>query len=702
MCWALDRETRAIVHVSSLDRSRTGLRCGCVCPGCGGDLQAVNAGQSGDHFLKAGSRGQFFRHQGGQQRDHCLLLAARVAALQLLYEQSEVDVPGPRRSTVFTGASGALYGGDAAGTRYRARVRERHWVDAESAHLVMDDGRVVLLTLESRFGVDVHGSYDGVIVVKVDDPDVASWAADDILARAVLDGGLVCWGQHWDDAALDLQAHQAAEHKAKQAVDFVGDEIDVCTLTLAQRSESALHLAIKECLLKASSIEVADHEGMQQAQLVGGRTVRESYRLRYGTLGLRHMRLEQTVGSFVPDVVGQALHAAGSFLLAIEVVVTHPVHPEKLEKIRNARIACLVVDIQLFRRRGRITLDALRAEVLENAENNRWLWHPAIEQQEASARAKLEDAQRSARSALERRVEFTKELQATAAEDLPARLLDAVLLRVHSEATSFGLHSDPAQVVEAMAANGWDRVDDETLTAPHGILHAIFLIQQQVITRSRSIVHDIRTFAETPRLRIHTGLLLMAVKAYAPKLSATEKDALAKLRQRVKASVDAGELAYARPTHHDRLLARLFPKMQPFLANRYATVLYVRERREILREAELAERKRIHKEHERRAAEEDRVRVAAEVERAIQRMVSVWNPPLGMARDLDQALRRQDVIREIRRLEHSRIDAVGILASAFDARNANESLSSWVREREPESVEQIQTLVGLLRVAWLV
>lgn len=702
MCWAIDKVTRAIVHVSSLDRSRTGLRCGCLCPACEGDLQAVNAGRTGDHFLKAGSRGQFFRHQGGQQKNRCLLLAARIAALQLLYESAEVDVPGPRRSSTITGASGALYGGDAVGTRYRARIRARHWVDAELAHLTMDDGRVVLLTLESRFGVDVHGHYDGVIVVKVDDPDVASWSAEAILARAVLDGGLVCWGRHWDDAALDLRARQAAEQEARQAVDFVGDGVSVQTLTLAQRSESALHLAIKDILLKASSIRVADHEGSQQAQLADGREIRESYRLGYESLGLRRMRLEEAVGSFVPDVIGEALHVTGNFSLLIEVVVTHPVHPEKLEKIRAARMACLVVDIRLFRRRGRITLDALRREVLENADSNRWLWHPAIERQEAQANAKLRAAQRSATLELERRVEFTKELEAIAADDLPARLLDAVLLNAHPEATAFGPHSDLGQIVAVMAAKGWNGVNDEALTAPHGILHAVFLIQQQVRTRSRSIVHDVRTFADAPRLRIHTGLLLMAVKAYAPKLSASEQDALDQLRHRVKTSVDAGEFEYARPTHHDRLLGALFPKMRSLLSNRYATVPFVRERREQLRKEELAQREQIQRDQVRRAAEEERVRVAADVELAIQRMASVWNPPLGMSRDLEQAMGRKDVMLEIRRLERSGIDAVGILASAFDARNANESLSSWVRKREPQCVEQIRAWIGLLRAAWLV
>jgi hypothetical protein len=91
--WALHAQSRRVIHVSMLQRKQKGLACGCVCPGCGEELEAVNAGRDPSHFTLPNTLGQFFRHGRGHQKDNCLLLAGRLAALQLLFERGEVEIP---------------------------------------------------------------------------------------------------------------------------------------------------------------------------------------------------------------------------------------------------------------------------------------------------------------------------------------------------------------------------------------------------------------------------------------------------------------------------------------------------------------------------------------------------------------------------------------------------------------------------------
>ena len=100
MRWTVRQHNGEAVHVSQLTREETGFACQCVCPTCESLLQAVNAGVGREHFLRANTRGQFFRHQAGPQQDSRLLVIARLAALQLLIAHQEIDLPAlSRRAT---------------------------------------------------------------------------------------------------------------------------------------------------------------------------------------------------------------------------------------------------------------------------------------------------------------------------------------------------------------------------------------------------------------------------------------------------------------------------------------------------------------------------------------------------------------------------------------------------------------------------
>ena len=102
------------MHISMLERSQTGLGCGCLCAGCGGTVEAVNAGRDAEYFLRPKARGQFFRYAAGQQKDACLIKAALLAALHLLAERDEIELPAHVVRRDYLGGSGNTYSGSAS------------------------------------------------------------------------------------------------------------------------------------------------------------------------------------------------------------------------------------------------------------------------------------------------------------------------------------------------------------------------------------------------------------------------------------------------------------------------------------------------------------------------------------------------------------------------------------------------------------
>jgi len=67
MAWAVTRQERKATYIGSLPREKTGLQCDCVCPACGGRLQAVNAGKPIQVASGVKTLRPHFRHDIGQQ-----------------------------------------------------------------------------------------------------------------------------------------------------------------------------------------------------------------------------------------------------------------------------------------------------------------------------------------------------------------------------------------------------------------------------------------------------------------------------------------------------------------------------------------------------------------------------------------------------------------------------------------------------------
>lgn len=702
MCWAVDEATRRIVHVSELDREHTGLRCGCVCPACDSALQAVNAGRDGAHFRQTNTRGQFFRHQAGQQKDKCLLLAAHMAALQLLYDREEIDVPPPRRQASFHGASGQLFEAEALGVRARFGIRAKEWVDSQAARLTLDDGRVILLKLDSSFAVDEAGVYSGVITVRTNDPAVASWTREEILAKAVLVDGLLCWQRHWDDQALEAEAMRQAEDAAVQALDHLpGGGQQFKDLLAPQRSESVLHATIKRILEEAGGVKVPPYMFEEVVQLPNGKPLREPYGFQFGFLRMVDVRLEQVMGRIVPDVLCRACTIQDDFPLMIEVVVTHPVTLEKLQVIQAQGVACLQIDVSHFQKSGRMSVDGLKWEVLENPSSKRWLFHPGLAARRAEAKRRGEQALQAMTAEMQARRAPLDRVWDTPPKQLPTLLLQLVLENERSLRAGLGQLTDFQTLFEALAANGWD-ANDAPLVQPGGVLSTLATVRDQAKGDTRRVLDVLVTLAGTPRVRVHTGLVLIAVKVYGVAFTAAERVEYQRIRQAVQDSFQVGDLQFGRPTRHDNLIGWIFPELAPALEHHYGTAEYARERRDLVGRAEAEQRRQAMKVLKRRGEELDRTRQTSALEVALAGINDEWNPPLGICRDFEQAIHSTEVNIVLKRMRESEIDFTEALASAFRARGAGVSVATWLRERRPADVDQIRHLTLLLRAAWLI
>lgn len=705
MVWAVRKDDGSIVHVAQLTEAERGLRCECECPACKSPLQAVNAGVGPEHFLRKNTRGQFFRHPPGQQRDGCLLLMARVAALQLLFERGEIDLPGPRQRGSVTGASGSIYIEDVRGPSQRIRVRSRAWIDTQSATLTLDDGRVVLLKLASDHRVSDEGRFDGVIAIQVDDPEVASWPADKILQHAQLDDGLLCWNKHWNDELLQVQAQGLALNKARNSCDWIPDDDSQAGLTAEQRGETALHLAVKMILANAAEFRSPIYEGQVEHVMPSGRRLFRPVKMNLGLLQLRAVELEKRLGDMVPDVVCRAsASGTGSFDLLIEVAVTHRVDEFKRQKIVAMNIPCIEIDITKFQVRGRISLQELANEVLNNRSNKAWIHHPHISQLEDIARR---DLAREA-SAIQEQEVVQHRMRSWLDTLDPYRLhqiyFDAVVHLWSNDHLPYvdGEFVRWEEIVHAMKRRGWLNCDQPVLVAPGGILHSLVTISRGGIRiRLGEPCYPIPTvlkFFNNRRTREYISYALMALKLHAPPRTVAESQQIEEMRRTVLDSLKLGHTVYARSRDFDSLVSQLFPEMAEGIKNPNGTAESARKQRKKRVEAEQLARS----EFANQPPELDQQRVSQRDAQVLRRAIDVaarvgWAPHTSFANDLEQVLRLGGVVRlkdKVRGLED-------LLASAWKAREVGTSLAAWYRSHAPQNAAEIKQWQEALREAWL-
>jgi len=706
MAWAVRADSLMPVHVVMLGRGETGLACNCLCPGCGSVVQAVNVGHAAAHYLKQGVTRPFFRHHHTPQGEGCKQSVARLATLHLLFDRDEIALPAPRAVGFVQGISGTAYKQYAGGQSFTAAVIGKQWIDAHSASLTLADGKVICLRLSSSTRVDQDMEMDGVLTVDVDDPDVANWSPEQILAKVQLDGSWLRWVRHWDDESLAAQALQNARDAADNALDTWPADLSMPEgMTTMQRSESVLHWALKEALAASGQIYVPAVEENFSARDGSGKAHSDGYEFPARTLQLQGVRLEAAMGDIVPDVVCRAVDPVGELsieCLLIEVAVTHRVDSAKLQKIVDRGVACLEIDSSRFSRSGTVTRAELPSLLLHDGVV-RWLHHPRILLASKEANERLS---RHVREANEKETKRTTRIAAIERVDgAEAHRFLLAALRAswyrHPQVTHQHQSFHPPEVIEVLlrrlpASSSSDLIFD------HGGL--VWMIEQ--IRAEGQVQKHGSTFSLLMRARSAGALgryithLLIAARVYQPPMTDEQKGTIAELRSQVWTSVESGELKFARPAIYDAVIAAMFPEMGDLLGNVVGTEGYaLKRKREIDKKSMEEERARAAVEEalarERSRAEFERER-RDELKRAILRAShGDWQPAQGHPHDIEQAshitkhLRCRYVDREV------------VIRKAWEGRANGLSLPDWYQSLGLNDVYAVAEVASILREAYL-
>jgi hypothetical protein len=714
MAWAVQRETGSIVHVSMLWKAQNGLQCGCVCPSCHSPLQAVNIDKDASHFAKPNTLGQFFRHTVGQPTHKCAIVAARLAALQLLVECDEILLPAPARRVEIRGASGKVYIGWSSGKPVQTRIRHRVWVDNQTARLTLKVGQVIQIQLTGIREVSAHGMVDGIIEIRIDDPEVASWSREQILARATLDGDSSCWLRHWDDEALTAAARRDAEAQAAEHSDFVPPELArLVGLSQSLLSESVLHWVVKELLAEAQSVRTPSHDQEVTSTYASGMGVRrEMLHWPAETLALSKARLEQRVDNIIPDVRCWARDAAGhAFDLFVEVVVTNPVSPQKLARVRALGSACLVVDLRKLNISGTVRREVLRKEVLHDIGHKTWLHHPLIDARRQETLQRL-NAHMRRQEALLRQAEMRKDnLQSMP----PATLLRELAVTLHRDWLDLPPLTGAWTTVElttSLTKRGISGSEDPFLLKKQGLLWHLEAIRFAGSPRKR-ITHEapadlFLVAMRHPALRQFTTLLVWAIRAYRSPTSAQQCTVLREAFATVRASIDRGEMTYARPSTYDALVSAMYPPLADSIAQLDGTVQHANKLQlELLKKQQQEAKARQEAvEQQKRIEIEKALQLAAESAERNYRAAfaalsgQAWNPDRGMTRYSEQA---QKNVRYLRTQAKgaSAVDKFALVKSAWQAREDGLPFPDWLARQELKTAGQLQACAEILEAACL-
>lgn len=703
MAWAVTAVEQKATYIGNLSPSETGLACDCVCPSCGGRLQAVNAGKPVDFFqVDRTTLRPHFRHHTGQQLKGCLTGMAQIAAIHLLLTEDVIFLPPPNSSWGIRGAKGGLYTGVASGESLRSRIVNRVWVDEHEARITLENGRVVLFRLKGRMG-NSDNEADAVISFDIDDPEVATWSPEKILASAELVGKWMCWDRHWQDAELQQRAKEHAEEQAKENLDLLPDDFVFPEgLTPIQRSETVLHWFIKELLEKAAEIQVPAFHTQVERNMPNGRLEIRKVLLPAMRVPISNVRLENTYGKIKPDVICSAkLDRNSSTLqdLLIEVAVTHRIGEEKRQEIHRLGQACIEIDVRKLKVGGRTTTDALRAMVIDDPSNKEWIFHPHLEHQKNLANTELLQ-----QYSLEHRVIEQMELRKKrfAGLDLQQALNEyRILARLSWE---HGAKNEQMEEMEKnLALRGTASICDGIFIGKDGILSSL----EKIRLSQNDPKQAYEVFKRFKEGRHHTPQYVSLVGAAISAYVFAEDDSDAKyyklLKQEVAESLEIGDEKYARPTTYDQYIATFFPELKSWIETGKGTQKVARRTREEIQKLAEAETNALRAveldEKKRRQKEEDKLRI----ERSIEQLSAeyVWNKQKGWPKTFDAAL------SEAFRISHlwtdsGRSDIEKIMSAAWTDRESGEVLERSVRKLHPKTEAEVRNIQVILDKGWLI
>ncbi len=579
MAWAVDRDTDQPRYILQLDADHRGAKSNCKCPCCGLPLLAVNAAKT--TFKKR----PHFRHPEGAARELCLVIAARRALNAMFGKQERITLPRRRRSRNIAGLSGRYFDAWVELPSEEASIKQCDFHDATTAILTLVDGRRLAIQLVGHGEVtrlDGDEALLARIEIDVDDPSIAMMSPVEIFAHLELAWTKGCWVRHWSDSEMDREAEAMARKAAADALDWPDDDALPSGLSSTERRETLLHREVKAILERERRIRLPELSVEAQWQRSNGAVDTRTWSEPDREVALSSVDLEVDLGRAVPDVIAAWVDEDGwthSFL--IEVTVTNPITPERIERLSSFGWPALEIDIG--RMGGVVSREEFTRLVVEEAAGKRWLYHPTLVEEEAHLlhemkreEVKGDEAERRRRALLDR-----------PAADWASSFLDAFQRRWREQQVSDGILptsvvwktalEDIACAIEGLVAHGYPAsgMDGHPLRT---IISRILSIKldtgiEYKFDNAWGVINAIRCDRDVA-LQWHT-LYLIAVRTYRPALRSNQQERTDAWRDAVVASIKAGDSEYVRDTVYDRLLGLLFPEIQAALTHPFGTPLYI-------------------------------------------------------------------------------------------------------------------------------
>lgn len=571
MAWARDAESGEPRYIFELGPDKHGAKCGCECYSCGLPLTAVNAGKMTWHMRP------HFRHPNGAQKNDCLVLSARAAALEALRKEGTLTLPSRRRNSRVAGLSGKYYDAWVATPPEPVRISNFSAVDRVGAILTLDDGRQLRVSLTGNVESQDGSSAVPTIVLAVDDPRIAAMSPAQLKQRLHLlveQGG---WCGHWKDAELAAEATEAAKAQADYALDWL-DGAGLEGLPPESSRETILHWLAKDILAQEKRIRLPDLEAIVEVDLPNGHVERRVNSIPGMEVRLGEVTREKRLGCIQPDVLAEVATGSNEATpletspLLIEITVTHGIDEERLSRIRLQNLPTLEINVSLMG--GNVTKDEFIRLLIDEVAGKRWVHHPWLEQEKAKMELELAPVRQAV---------------ATSADDWGRRYLDAVVahsnLRAYAEERSTsreqiaGALALVKQCAEGLAIHGYPEAKDEELYRVQGnILDRLLTIRDDHVVGYRidstwQVLNAILCEGE-PYLEWQS-LYLAAIRVYRPRLSEKHSDAVEAWRTHVLASLRNGEAKYRRSARYDKLISLLFPEMASLLGKPFPHKLAV-------------------------------------------------------------------------------------------------------------------------------
>lgn len=580
LAWATEKATGKPTYILELKPEHRGLRCGCACPSCGADLEAIKPGQLPS---VRGEKRPHFRHPKGTPKDSCLVVSARLAALELLRQSGEFELPRRRRSRWCQGISGAWHQAWVEAPPQKVSIRSYEYVDQTTAYLQLDDGRRVRVLLTGtleRTEDSADGDFTPTLILAVDDPAIAGMSLEEIRSRLRLDQGGLCWLRHWDDQALDIDADAAARLLANDAFDWI-DGIGMAGISAAEQRETLLHREVKAILERAGKLQLPEVAVVVTEFLTDGSIFSDAMVRTEEMASLRTVALETKLGRIVPDVIALRSDETEYPALLVEVTVTNKITDERIARIRNEGWPALEIDIG--RLGGKITRAGLERLVIEGLDAKTWLFHPLTAVFERTLQAKAIAAEEAVKQLeVERQEALVRPLEEITREYLTRiEALGRCRMGANEMADLDAIEPMTAAIRASgrqLEAHGFPEARSEELFGYSGcMIERLLSIRGDTCIGYRmatawQVINTIKI--ERSESRIWHTLYLMAIKVFAPAMTDHQLEILRIWRSLVETSLKGNEPTYRRPRTYDRLLGVLFPEMAEALKLPFGTVEY--------------------------------------------------------------------------------------------------------------------------------